>query len=161
MQDPFFLSEVFAHRFLDDLAIRTHNEGISNLAAAALIDHEGKFLLVEAPPTADFDTAGARWELPTGRILAGETLFHGLCRVLAEHYGYESVQISRYLGHIDRRHEGGYDVRVFTFAVTPEQPDSICRTAHIGHRWIDSDSISRTVEGIDPILRAYYADTTI
>ncbi|MFF8917306.1 ATP-binding protein [Streptomyces sp. NPDC015032] len=120
-QGPFTIG-LTSQDYLDDLAIRTQNEGISHLAAAALIEHEGRFLLVEAPPTADFDTAGFSWELPTGHIRARETILQGLGRILAEHYGYESVQINRYLGHTDHRHEANHDARAFIPTSSPASP---------------------------------------
>ncbi|MFF4507666.1 hypothetical protein [Streptomyces sp. NPDC001401] len=40
-------------------------------------------------------------------------------------------------------------------AVRGEHPDSICHTAHIGHRWIDNIAISDTVDGIISMLRVY------
>ncbi|MFE2916809.1 NUDIX hydrolase [Kitasatospora indigofera] len=141
---------------LDDLVAHTHAEGISHLAAAALIEHDGRFLLVETAAP-DFDTP-CGWDLPTGRIRAGETLLTGLERVLLDHYGLDAAAVPpRYLGHNDHR-EADLDTRIFVFAVTCTNPDSICHTAHVGHRWIDNLSIASTVNNVDHLLRAYYAD---
>ncbi|MBT2543287.1 NUDIX domain-containing protein [Streptomyces sp. ISL-44] len=149
---------LFNNGQLDELVIRTHSEGITELAAAALIEHGGRFLLIEAAAP-DFDTPPA-WELPTGSVWAGETLVMGMHRVLAEHFGFSSAEVDRYLGHNDHLHDHGKITRVFVFAVTVEHPDSICQSAHLGHRWIDSISISTIVNDIDGMLRVYYADNT-
>lgn len=66
--------------------------------------------------------------------------------------------VGRFLGHNDRLDDRGQITRVFVFAV--EHPDSICQDAHVGRRWIDSISISHTLNGIDGMLRVYYADDT-
>ncbi len=81
-------------------------------------------------------------------------------RVLAEYFGFSSADIERYLGHNDHLDEHGQVTRVFVFAVTVEHPDSICRDSHIGHRWIDSISISDSVSDIGGVLRVDYADNT-
>lgn len=96
--------------------------------------------------------------MPTGFVRAGETLTSGTERVLAEYFGFSSAEATRYLGHNDHAHDDGRIVRVFVFAVTVEHPDSICHTAHIGLRWIDNIAISDTVDGINSMLRVYYAD---
>ncbi|WP_425834141.1 hypothetical protein [Streptomyces fractus] len=155
---PFALTDASCWRRLDDLIVQARNEGIGDLAVAALIEHEGRFLLVEAPPTSDFDTAGISWELPTGRIRPNEPLLQGLGRILAEHYSYGLARINGFLGQSDHCHEGGFTVRVFTFAVEPAQPDSICRTAHLGHRWARGEDLVLAVRDISPILQAYYQE---
>ncbi|MFJ9544483.1 NUDIX hydrolase [Streptomyces sp. NPDC101225] len=152
-------SDLFSLGRLDDLVTRTHSEGINELAAAALIEHEGRFLLIEKP-SRNFELAPSTWELPTGSVRAGETLTSGMERILAEYSGFSSAEVTRYLGHDDHAHDDGRIVRVFVFAVTVEHPDSICHTAHIGHRWIDNIAISDTVDGINSMLRVYYADNS-
>jgi ADP-ribose pyrophosphatase YjhB (NUDIX family) len=146
------------HGQIDELVSRTHSEGITDLATAALIEHQGRFLLIEAA-VPDFDTP-PRWQLPTGRVWAGETLVMGTHRILAEHFGFSTADIGRFLGHNDYLDDCGQVTRVFVFAVTVEHPDSICQDSHVGHRWIDTISIADTVNDIDGILRVYYADNT-
>ncbi|MEV0446201.1 NUDIX domain-containing protein [Streptomyces spectabilis] len=153
------ISDLFTIRQLDELVTRTHSEGIDELAAAALIEHEGRFLLIENP-SRDFDLTPSTWELPTGTVRAGETLTGGMERVLAEYFGFSNTEVTRYLGHNDHARDDGRIARVFVFAVTVEHPDSICRTAHIGHHSIDNIAISDTVDGINHMLRVYYADNS-
>lgn len=150
--------DLFSLSRLDDLVTRSHSAGVTDLAAAALIEHEGRFLLVEAAVRDLEDPPG--WELPTGRILPGETVLAGLERILAQHFGFFSIEVTRYLGHNDHHDADGQTTLVLAFAVTAEHPDSICHTAHIGHRWIDNITIADTVTNVDHLLRAYYADAT-
>ncbi|MGA5504968.1 NUDIX hydrolase [Streptomyces umbrinus] len=151
------ISDLFSVRQLDELVTRTHSEGIDELAAAALIEHEGRFLLIEKP-SRTFELATPAWQLPTGSVRAGETLTSGMERILAEYFGFSSAEVTRYLGHNDHAHDDGRIARVFVFAVAVEHPDSICRTAHVGHHWIDNITISETIDGINHMLRVYYAD---
>ncbi|MEU2874540.1 NUDIX domain-containing protein [Streptomyces olivoreticuli] len=146
MTGPFTLNR------LDELVTRSHSDGITDLAAAALIEHDGRFLLGEAV-IPDLDVPRG-WELPTGRVLPGETVADGLHRILSQHYGYSDTQITRFLGFND---DNGTGTRVFVFAVTTGHPDSICWSGHTGHRWIDNIAISDTVTDIDHLLRAYCA----
>ena len=146
------MTDPFSQGRLDELVTRSHSDGITDLAAAALIEHEGRFLLVEAALW-ELDSPRS-WELPTGRVLPGETVADGLHRVLAQHYGYSDAQITQFLGFSDDDITG---TRVFVFAVTTGHPDGICWSGHTGHRWIDNIAISDTVTDIDHLLRAYYA----
>lgn len=145
---------------LHDLVSRTHAEGIEDLAAAALIEHHGLFLLTERV-SHNFDTEPSSWELPTGRIKSGETLLTGLGRVLSTHFDLGLDRATRYLGHQDHLGPDGRLTRVFVFAAIVTDPDTICGTAHIGHRWVDNIAISQTVPDINGLLRAYYADNSV
>lgn len=142
----------FALNKLDELVTRSRADGITDLAAAALIEHEGRFLLVEGAMR-DLDEPSG-WELPSGRVLPGETVTDGLHRILSQQFGYSNAQVTHFLGFNDDNDTG---TRVIAFAVTSPQPDSICWTRRTGHRWIDNITISDTVPDIDHLLRAYYA----
>ncbi|MGV9344869.1 NUDIX hydrolase [Streptomyces spiralis] len=103
------ISDLFSLRRLDDLATRTHSEGINELAAAALIEQEGRFLLIEKP-SRNCELAPSTWELLTGFVRAGETLTSGMERVLAEYFGFSSAEVTRYLGHNDHADDGASSV---------------------------------------------------
>jgi 8-oxo-dGTP diphosphatase len=122
---------------VDELVTRTHGQGIHDLAAAALIEHGGRFLLVEKPAP-DFGTTVSSWVLPTITVRAGETVTAALERGLSQYCGFDTAQIDRYLSHTDHNEDDGHTVRVFAFAVTVKQPDSICQAGCLGHFWIDT-----------------------
>lgn len=118
-----------------------------------------RILLIKVSPAHRSDTITPAGTCPPGRVRAGETVVQGLCRTLAEHYGYTSVQVDRHLGHANRNHESGYDIRAFKFAGIPNELDSICRSVLMGHRWADSHTLARTLtDGMDDILRDYLQD---
>jgi ADP-ribose pyrophosphatase YjhB (NUDIX family) len=118
---------------LHDLVAGSHAEGVTALAVACTVDHDGRILLLVEPGLdfIDNDT----WHLPTGPVLPGETLTDALPKALAA-IGLIIDEVTGYLGHHDRD-----DTRVFCFAVTVTDPDSVCRSAHIGHRWADLDDL--------------------
>ncbi|MEY9873294.1 8-oxo-dGTP diphosphatase [Streptacidiphilus sp. MAP12-33] len=138
------------HR-VEDLVVRSHSDHITDLAAAALIEQHGRFLLVQGEPT-DLD-APRGWQLPTGPIWPGETVVDGLHRILTQGFGYSDAEITAFLGVTDA--DSG--TRTFVFAVNTSQPDAICHDGRIPHRWIDNITISDVIPEINPVLRTYYA----
>lgn len=122
---------------LHDLVDGSHTQGVTAMAVASTIDHDGRILLIVAPGLDFIDDA---WELPTGPVLPGETLVDALPKNLAA-IGLSLDEVTGYLGHHDRIDTDGEPTRVFRFAVTVTNPDSICRSAHIGHRWADLDDL--------------------
>ncbi|MET7609406.1 NUDIX domain-containing protein [Streptomyces avermitilis] len=136
---------------VDELVTRSHSDGVTELAAAALIEHDAKFLLIRTA-SQDLDTPPA-WDLPAGPVLPGETVVEGLHRILAQALGYSDIEITGFLGPVDI----GSGRRTFVFSTTVAQPDSICWTGDIPHRWIDNITISDLIPEINHVLRAYYA----
>lgn len=116
---------------LHSLVTGSHAEGVTDMAVATTIDHDGRVLLILEP---GLDFIDATWQLPIGAVLPGETLADGLTKTLAM-IGLNLDEITGYLGHHDRDDADGPPTRVFCFTVTVTDPDTICRSAHIGHRW--------------------------
>ncbi|MER6076064.1 NUDIX domain-containing protein, partial [Streptomyces sp. NPDC001817] len=78
---------------------RSHSDHITDLAAAALIEQHGRFLLVQGK-LADLNTPRG-WQLPTGPVWPGETVVDGLHRTLAQGFGYSDAEITAFLGATD------------------------------------------------------------
>lgn len=136
---------------VEELVSRSHGDGITDLAAAALIEQQGRFLLVHTGlPEPDTPLA---WHLPSGPVLPGETVLDGLHRILAQFFGYSDAEVTGFLGVIDP--DSG--ARTFVFAISTGQPDSICHGGQIPHRWIDNITSSDVIPEINPALRTYYA----
>lgn len=110
----------------------SHAEGTTCLAVAVAVEHDDRVLLV-AVPDHDFDYT---WELPTALVLPGETLLDALHRTLTVTTGLRVEEVTGYCGHHDRP-SNGEPVRTFVFTVTATDPDQICRTASLAHRWTD------------------------
>lgn len=144
------MTGVFTLPQVDELVTRSHSDGITALAATALIDHDAKFLLV--PAGRDLD-APRTWDLPAGPALPGEAVTDGLHRILAQCLGYSNTKITGFLGIVDA--DSG--TRTFVFSMTVDQPDSVCWTGDNPHRWIDNIAISDMVPELNHVLRVYYA----
>lgn len=146
------MTDLFMLQQVEELVTRSHSDHVTDLAAAALIEQHGRFLLVQVgPPVPDMTRA---WRLPTGPVWPGETVVDGLHRILAQGFGYSDAEITGFLGLIDTDDTAA---RTFVFAVSTGQPDSICHDGQIPHRWIDNITISDLIPGINPLLRTYYA----
>lgn len=119
---------------LHQLVAGSHAEGVTELAVACTVDHDGRTLLI-VDPGCDF--IDGSWELPSGWVLPGETLTDALAKVLGA-VGLDLDEVTDYLGHHDRVIDAEqWPARVFYFAVTATQPDRICRSALVGHWWAD------------------------
>jgi hypothetical protein len=143
MTGPFMSDRV------EELVHRSHCDHVTDLAAAALIEQHGRFLLAQGELV---DTPRG-WHLPTGPVWPGETVVDGLHRILAQGFGSSDAEITAFLGVTDA--DSG--TRTFVFAVSTSQPDSICRDGRIPHRWNDNITISDEIPEINPVLRTYYA----
>ena len=131
-------------QLLHQLIAGSHAEGTTRLAVAAAIEHDDHVLLIAAAND-NFEPA---WQLPSDLVLPGETLLQGLCRTVTVTTGLDVIDVTGYAGHHDRRVDGDV-VRTFVFTVTAADPDRVCRTANIGHRWTSAPITARSVLGED------------
>ena len=129
---------------LHQLIAGAHAEGTTRLAVAAAIDHDDHVLLIAAADD-NFEPA---WQLPSDLVHPGETLLQGLCRTVAVTTGLDVADVTGYAGHHDRRLDGDV-IRTFVFTVTAADPDRVCRTANIGHRWTSAPITTCSVVGAD------------
>jgi ADP-ribose pyrophosphatase YjhB (NUDIX family) len=121
---------------LHHLVTGSHAEGVTALAVQAAIGHDTGVLLV-ADHGADF--IDHTWQLPGGTVLPGQSLTDALHPVVAT-IGMSITEVTGYLGHHDD-HTGQEVTRTFCFTVTVTDPDAICRSAIIGHRWACLDDL--------------------
>jgi ADP-ribose pyrophosphatase YjhB (NUDIX family) len=128
------------------LVTGSHAEGTTSLAVAAAIEHHERVLLI-AQPGEDLDHS---WELPTDLVLPGETLLDAVHRTVTCTTGLDIDQVTSYLGHHDRPSTIDI-VRTFTFTATSADPERICRTATLGHRWTNGQDLppGQISSGID------------
>lgn len=125
-------------KLLHHLVASSHAHGITELAVAAALNHDARTLLIVESGLDFIDDA---WQLPTERVLPGETLTDALAKILAA-IGLDIDEVTGYLGHHDEVTDTDIDAevvcaRVFCFAVTVTRPERICQSALIGHWWAD------------------------
>ncbi|MER5639211.1 NUDIX domain-containing protein [Kitasatospora sp. NPDC002227] len=124
---------VTSPEFLDDLVTKANADGITGFVAAAMIIHDGRTLLVRRLPD---DFMGGFWEVPSGKVEAGETILDGLRRETDEETGLTISQITSYIGHFDYSDSDGIGTtRQFNFAVTVEKAEPIILTEHDSFMW--------------------------
>ncbi|MHB2023727.1 MAG: NUDIX domain-containing protein [Mycobacteriales bacterium] len=145
------VTELMTHH----LVAGSHAEGITCLAVAAAVEYNEHTLLVAVYD----DDFGTTWQLPADLVLPGETLLDALHRTVSLTTGLDATDVTGYLGHHDQHIDSDDIVRVFVFTVTVDDPERVCRTARVGHRWTDEPITAVGVLGDHhPIRPATAAD---
>lgn len=124
---------------------------VSVVAAAVL--RERRLLACRRTATADRDRdeAAGRWELPGGKVEAGETADAALVRELAEELGVEA-RVTRWLDGVSPIGRAGpagaprHELRVATVAVAGWTP---WPRAHDRLRWLRADELDE-VDWLEP-----------
>lgn len=75
---------VISSEFVAGLAADAEAAGITGCVAAAVINHDGRVLLVRRNPD---DYMGGLWEIPSGTVEVGETILDALHRETTEETG--------------------------------------------------------------------------
>ncbi|MFJ8430784.1 NUDIX hydrolase [Kitasatospora sp. NPDC094019] len=134
--------------FVAGLAAEAEAAGITGFVAAAVINHDGRVLLVRRNP---HDYMGGMWEIPSGTVEPGETILEAMYRETAEETGLTVDQVTDYIGHFDYRNSRGGTTRQFNFAVTVEKTEPVVLTEHDAHQWAlpgELPEVSDAVRGL-------------
>lgn len=123
---------VTSPEFAAGLAAEAEAAGITRFVAAAVINHDGRILLVRRNPD---DYLGGLWEIPSGTVEPGETILDALHRETAEETGLTVDQVTGYIGHFDYKNSRGGTTRQFNFAVAVEKTEPVVLTEHDAHQW--------------------------
>ncbi|MCG6493335.1 NUDIX domain-containing protein [Kitasatospora sp. A2-31] len=123
---------VTSPEFVAGLAADAEAAGITSLVVGAVINYDGRVLLVRRNPD---DYMGGMWEIPSGTVETGETVLDVLHRETAEETGLAIEQVTRYIGHFDYRNSRGGITRQFNFAVTVERTEPVVLTEHDAYQW--------------------------
>ncbi len=118
---------------LERLLLDTRAQGIERVVAGAVIRNNGTVLLLKR---AQSDYLGGIYELPSGVVEAGETLYQALRREVAEETGLEIVGIGRYLGHFDYPSGSGVLTRQLNFLVTVRPAAVALSPEHETFAWV-------------------------
>jgi 8-oxo-dGTP diphosphatase len=109
-------------------------DGIQQQVVGAVIEHAGQVLLLQRP--AD-DFRGGTWELPSGKVEAGEDLLAALHREVTEETGLSIVSVTGYLGAFDYLSGSGKHTRQHTWSITVATTGRVQLTEHDAHTWAD------------------------
>ncbi|MFF7989844.1 NUDIX hydrolase [Kitasatospora xanthocidica] len=140
---------VTSPEFVAGLVADAEAAGITGFVAAAVINHDGRVLLVRRNPD---DYMGGLWEIPSGTVEAGETILDALHRETEEETGLTIDQVTGYLGHFDYTTSRGGTTRQFNFAVTVEKTEPIVLTEHDAHQWAEPGNLPEVSDAVRNLI---------
>ncbi|MDT8363458.1 MAG: NUDIX hydrolase [Nitrosomonas sp.] len=110
-----------------------------NVTVAAIIEQNGKFLLVEEMP----DGVNLRLNQPAGHLEAGETLYHACCREVLEETGYTFLPVALTGIYHWRAKQNGTTYLRFTYTgnVTGHDPERTLDRGIVRATWFTIDDI--------------------
>jgi 8-oxo-dGTP diphosphatase len=117
---------------LEQLTAEAERDGVQQLVVGAVVQHDGKVLLLQRP---EDDFMGGIFELPSGKVEAGEALDAALIREVKEESGLDVAAIRDYLGSFDYTSGSGKKSRQFNFAVDVTAPEPIELQEHDAYTW--------------------------
>lgn len=137
---------------LDRLSIFAKSEGVQQLVVGGIVHNDDKVLLLQRP--AD-DFMGGIFELPSGKVEAGETLNDALIREVKEETGFVVTDIREYIGSFDYASGSGKKCRQFNFAVTVAHAEPVELQEHDAYLWAPLDSDLPVTDAVKEVLQAY------
>jgi 8-oxo-dGTP pyrophosphatase MutT (NUDIX family) len=116
-----------------------------NVTVAAVVEHDGKYLLVEEEPEAG---TGLFLNQPAGHLDPGESIIQGAIRETLEETAYTFVP--EYLVGIYQWHSHRVDTTYIRFAfgghVTHHDPDRVLDTGILQASWYSPDEVNQMVQ---------------
>lgn len=140
---------VVDERLWAGLVRRASADGFDRVVVAAVVARSnGEILLLRR---AAGDSFGGQWELPSGRVEAGEHLLEALRRELLEETGLEMSVIGPWLGWFDYAAAAGVPTRQHSFAATvPDGQPVKWSGEHDAAAWV---SIGQAATMVSPEIR--------
>ncbi|MEU8860925.1 NUDIX hydrolase [Streptomyces umbrinus] len=139
-------------QFLQQLAAEAEEDGVQQLVVGAVVQHDGNVLLLQRP--AD-DFMGGIFELPSGKLEAGETLDVALTREIKEETGLDVADISDYLGYFDYMSGSGKTSRQFNFAVDVVTAAPVTLQEHDHYQWTPLAEEPPVTDAVKDVLAQY------
>jgi 8-oxo-dGTP diphosphatase len=137
---------------LDQLSTLARSDGVQQFVVGSIVHDEDKVLLLRRPSD---DFMGGIFELPSGKVEAGETLDDALIREVNEETGLAVTDIREYVGSFDYTSGSGKKARQFNFAVTVAQPKPVELQEHDAYLWAPLDSDLPVTDAVNKIVQKY------
>lgn len=137
---------------LADLTAEADRNGVQQFIVGAVVQHGGKVLLLQRPRD---DFMGGIFELPSGKVEAGEALDAALVREVAEGTGLDVTAVGGYLGSFDYVSGSGKRSRQFTFAVDVATPEPVALQECDGHTWTPLTDDPPVTDEVKAVLNTY------
>ncbi|MBY8856068.1 NUDIX domain-containing protein [Nocardia sp. CA2R105] len=139
---------------IERLTTEASGDGIQQLVVGAVVQHDGKVLLLQRP---EDDFMGGIWELPSGKVELGEALDQALVREVKEEAGLDVTAMSAYLGSFDYQSGSGKKSRQFNFAVNVADADPVLLQEHGAYTWTALSEEPPVTDAVRQVLAAYQA----
>jgi 8-oxo-dGTP diphosphatase len=137
---------------LEELHAEAERDGVQQLVVGAVVQHDGKVLLLQRP---EDDFMGGIFELPSGKVEAGEALDAALKREVTEESGLDVTAIRDYLGSFDYTSGSGKKSRQFNFAVEVATPEPIELQEHDAYTWTSFTEEPPLTDAVKEVLSKY------
>ncbi|GAA1017085.1 NUDIX hydrolase [Streptomyces thermogriseus] len=137
---------------LEELNVEAERDGVQQLVVGAVVQHDGKVLLLQRP---EDDFMGGIFELPSGKVEAGEALDAALKREVKEESGLDVAAIRDYLGSFDYTSGSGKKSRQFNFAVDVTAPEPIELQEHDAYTWTALTEEPPVTDAVKDVLSKY------
>lgn len=141
-----------------ELVSAAHRDGAFRLVVGAVIVREGRALLLKRE---DDDFMGGIYELPSGRVEAGETLSQALRREVEEETGLAIKEVEGFINSFDYESGSGALTRQFNFKVSLTVDRDLALSEHEGYCWAglaDLDGLPMT-ESTRGTVKKYFEDS--
>lgn len=132
-------------------------QGVHRYVVGAVVAKNARVLLLQRPQE---DFMGGIYELPSGKVEAGETLSDALYREIEEETGLKIEKIDKYLGHFDYESKSGKATRQFNYVVTVFEPTEIQLQEHDKYVWINRNQLEQcpVTESVKSVLSLFWAE---
>lgn len=135
-----------------ELTALAERDGIEQLVVGAVVQHNGKVLLLQRPGG---DFMGGIFELPSGKVEPGETLDTALTREVKEETGLDVAAMRHYIGSFDYASGSGKKSRQLNFAVEVAAPEPVELQEHDGYNWVPLTDDPPVTDAVREVLGRY------
>ncbi|MGH3979589.1 MAG: NUDIX hydrolase [Pseudonocardiaceae bacterium] len=139
-----------------DLTRQDDAAGVAQQVVGAIIDHNGQILLLRRPVD---DFRGGTWELPSGKVEAGEDLTTALHREVTEETGLHITEIMNYLGAFDYTSGSGKHTRQHTWAVTVGGTQGLRLSEHDHYMWTGAGGNYAVSDEVNALIEIHFSQT--
>lgn len=137
---------------IEQLTTGATNDGVQQLVVGAVVQHDGKVLLLQRP---EHDFMGGIWELPSGKVEPGESLDQALIREVKEETGLSVTALRTFLGSFDYQSGSGKKSRQFNFAVDVDSSEPVKLQEHDAYTWTSLTEEAPVTDAVRDVLAAY------
>lgn len=137
---------------LENLNAEAERDGVQQLVVGAVVQHDGKVLPLQRP---EDDFMGGIFELPGGKVEAGEALDAALVREVKEESGLDVTAIRDYLGSFDYTSGNGKKSRQVNFVVDVAAVEPIELREHDAYVWTTPGEEQPVTDAVKGVLSKY------